>query len=72
MPLIQGSSEESMHANIKKLIGEGHKRKQALAIAYSVAAKAKAKTDQETGKSYRYKNSCMSEPPRETQGFPYL
>jgi uncharacterized protein YdaT len=41
MPLIQGSSEESIHANIKKLIGEGYKRKQAVAIAYSEAEKAK-------------------------------
>ena len=72
MPLMQGSSEESMHVNIKKLIREGHKRKQAVAIAYSIAEKAKAKTDQEKGRSYRYKNSCMSEPPREIQGFPYL
>ncbi len=72
MPLMQGSSEESMHANIKKLISEGYKRKQAVAIAYSTAEKAKAKTDQERGKSYRYKNSCMSESPKEMQDFPYL
>ena len=72
MPLIQGSSEESVHANIKKLIGEGYKRKQAVAIAYSVAEKAKAKTDQEKGKSYRYKNSCMGTWSKETQQFPYL
>jgi hypothetical protein len=37
MPLIQGSSEASIHSNIKKLIGEGYKRKQAVAIAYSIA-----------------------------------
>ncbi len=43
MPLIQESSEESIHANIKKLIGEGYKRKQAVAIAYSEAEKQRAK-----------------------------
>lgn len=69
MPLIQGSIEGSIHSNIKKLIGEGYKRKQAVAIAYSVAEKAKKKTDQEQGKEYRYKNACL---PRETQDFPYL
>ena len=69
MPLIQGSSEESIHSNIKKLIGEGYKRKQAVAIAYSVAEKAKKKTDQEQGKEYRYKNACLT---RKTQDFPYL
>jgi hypothetical protein len=72
MPLIQGSSEASIHSNIKKLIGEGHKRKQAIAIAYNVAEKSKHKTDQEQGKAYRYKNSCMSGPPKEPQEFPYL
>jgi len=69
MPLIQGSSEASIHSNIKKLIGEGYKRKQAVAIAYSVAEKTKKKTDQEQGKEYRYKNVCQ---PTETQQFPYL
>jgi hypothetical protein len=72
MPLIQGSSEESIHANIKKLIGEGYKRKQAVAIAYSEAEKAKSKEDQEQDKSYRYKNSCMNTQQKETQQFPYL
>jgi hypothetical protein len=36
MPLIQGSREASIHSNIKKLIGEGYKRKQAVAIANSI------------------------------------
>lgn len=72
MPLIQGSSEESIHTNIKKLIGEGYKRKQAVAIAYSVAEKAKSKEDQEQGTPYRYKNSCMGAPPKEMRWFPYL
>lgn len=72
MPLIQGSSEESMHENIKKLIGEGYKRKQALAIAYSIAEKAKKKDDQIEKKPFQYKNHCMSDPEQETQQFPYL
>lgn len=72
MPLIQGSSEESMHANIKKLIGEGYKRKQAVAIAYSEAEKAKRKEDQIEKKPYQYKNRCMNSSKEETQQFPYL
>lgn len=72
MPLIQGSTEESMHANIKKLIGEGYKRKQALAIAYNIAEKAKSKDDQTEKKPLSYKNHCMSTQKEETQQFPYL
>lgn len=72
MPLIQGSTEESMHANIKKLIGEGYKRKQAVAIAYSIAEKAKSKGDQIKKKPVQYKNYCTSSFKEETQQFPYL
>lgn len=72
MPLIQGNSKESIHTNIKKLIGEEYKRKQAVAIAYSEAEKAKSKEDQELSKPYIYKNSCTSAPSKETQQFPYL
>ncbi len=72
MPLIQGSSEESMHANIKKLIGEGYKRKQAIAIAYSIAEKAKNKDDQIEKKPFQYKNHYVSIPKAEPQQFPYL
>lgn len=72
MPLIQGNNEESIHANIKKLIGEGCKRKQAIAIAYSEAEKAKSKEDQEQSKPYSYKNSCVSATSKEIQQFPYL
>lgn len=39
MPLIEGSSEESLHENIKKLIGEGKSRAQAVAIAYEIRDK---------------------------------
>lgn len=72
MPLIQGSSEKSLHANIKKLIGEGYKRKQAVAIAYNIAEKAKSKDDQTDKKPFQYKNYCISAPKEETQQFPYL
>ena len=70
MPLIQGNSEESIHSNIKKLIGEGYKRKQAVAIAYSIAEKAKSKEDDIEKKPVQYKN-CI-DPKKETQQFPYL
>lgn len=72
MPLIQGSTEESMHANIKKLIGEGYKRKQAVAIAYSIAEKAKSKDDQIEKKPFQYKNNCVNTLNEKTQQFPYL
>ena len=72
MPLIQGSSEENMHANIKKLIGEGYKRKQAVAIAYSIAEKSKSKDDQIEKKPLQYKNQCVGTSKQETQQFPYL
>lgn len=72
MPLIQGGSETSIHSNIKKLIGEGYKRKQAVAIAYSIAEKAKSKDDQIEKSPFQYKNHCMSAPKEETQQFPYL
>lgn len=72
MPLIQGSSEESMHANIKKLIGEGYKRKQAVAIAYSIVEKSKSQDDQIEKKPFQYKNTCSEISKQETQQFPYL
>ena len=72
MPLIQSNNEESMHANIKKLIGEGYKRKQAVAIAYNIAEKAISNDDQIKKKPFQYKNQCMSASKQETQQFPYL
>lgn len=72
MPLIQGSSKETIHSNIKKLIGEGYKRKQAVAIAYSEAGKSNSKKDQLQEKSTRYKFSCSGQNYGETQQFPYL
>jgi len=41
MPLVQGSSQKSIHENIKRLIGEGKDRRQAVAIALSIAKEAK-------------------------------
>lgn len=72
MPLIQGSSEGSMHANIKKLLGEGYKRKQAVAIAYSIAEKVNSNDDQIEKEPFQYKNHCMSTFKDGTQQFPYL
>lgn len=72
MPLIQGSSEDTIHSNIKKLIGEGYKRKQAIAIAYSEVGKSNNKKDQLLEKPQLYKNSCMGQNYGETQQFPYL
>lgn len=43
MPLSKGSSKKTMQKNIRTLIGEGYKPKQAVAIAYSVASKSKRK-----------------------------
>ena len=40
MPLSKGSSKKTMQKNIRTLIGEGYKPKQAVAIAYSVAGKS--------------------------------
>ena len=45
MPLEQGSNEASIHENIKRLMGEGKSRSQAVAIAESIAKKAKEKGD---------------------------
>lgn len=45
MPLEQGSSEASLHDNIKKLMSEGKPRNQAVAIAYDIQKKAKEKND---------------------------
>lgn len=69
MPLVSGTSEESIHENIKKLIGEGYPRKQAVAISLTKAGKAKSQKDQGEKKPSQYKNGCSNQ---ETQQFPYL
>ncbi|AFU62288.1 hypothetical protein AVV48_gp39 [Acinetobacter phage phiAC-1] len=40
MPLIEGKSQETIHANIKELIDSGKPKDQAIAIAYREAGMA--------------------------------
>jgi hypothetical protein len=72
MPLIHGTSQESLHENIKRLIAEGKKKKEAVAIAYSIQREAKKQGDAGPDEIYRYKNSVTGENYGEPQQFPYL
>ena len=43
MPLHKGKSDKTISANVKKLMHEGYKQKQAVAIAYKEAGRSKKK-----------------------------
>lgn len=43
MPLLKGSSQSIISANIRKLVDEGYKHSQAVAIALGRAGKSKSK-----------------------------
>ena len=43
MPLLKGKSKKTMKKNVRSLLSEGYKPKQAVAIAYSKAGKSKNK-----------------------------
>ena len=45
MPLIEGSSDDTISENIKTLISEGKPRKQAVAIAMEIARREVTKID---------------------------
>lgn len=52
MPLVDGSSEEAISANIKELIAAGHPQDQAVAIAMKHAGKSKSDKTNEDTKTY--------------------
>jgi|TARA_B110000285_G_scaffold681_1_gene784 hypothetical protein len=39
MPLLKGKSKKTMKKNVRSLLSEGYKPKQAVAVAYSKAGK---------------------------------
>jgi len=48
MPLKKGKSDKVVSANIEKLMGEGYKQKQAIAIALSEAGRSTQKKRKKT------------------------
>lgn len=44
MPLKQGSSDETISENVKKLMNEGYPQDQAVAIAYKEAGRSRTET----------------------------
>ncbi len=51
MPLIQGSSQASIRENIARLIKEGKKPDQAVAVANSIARQVRRKRKRNTNKA---------------------
>ena len=51
MPLIKGSSQKTISANIRAEIHKGHPQKQAIAMALASAGKTKGKTTMAKGKA---------------------
>jgi hypothetical protein len=43
MPLLKGKSKKTMKKNVRTLLSEGYKPKQAVAISYSKAGKSRKK-----------------------------
>ena len=50
MPLLHGSSKETISENIRTLMHEGYKQAQAIAISYSKAGKSRKKKSKKKSK----------------------
>ena len=64
MPLIEGKSQETIHANIKELIDSGKPKDQAIAIAYKEAGMA---TDTDFDKLEKLFNQWLDEEKKEPE-----
>lgn len=49
MPLQKGSSDKAVSENIRRLINEGYKQKQAIAIAFSEAGRSRKRKRKRMG-----------------------